>query len=100
MLPRIKVLPEYPREALPRGFEGWVIVEVEVTSEGRVESPKVVDSCVRLQGTSDCKSHRADLFNKAAISAAKGFLYIPSFVDGRPVPTIGVQNKVQFKLGG
>ena len=100
MLPRIKVVPDYPREALSRGFEGWVIVEFEVTSEGRVASPEVIDSCVKLQGSSDCKSYRADLFNRAAISAAKQFLYIPRFVDGRPVPTRGVQNKVQFKLGG
>ena len=100
MLPRIKVVPKYPREALSRGFEGWVIVEFEVTSEGRVESPRVVDSCVKLQGTSDCKSYRADLFNKAAISAAKQFLYIPRFVDGRPVSTKGVQNRVTFELGG
>ena len=100
MLPRIKVVPKYPREALSRGFEGWVIVEFEVTSEGRVESPKVVDSCVKLQGTFDCKSYRADLFNKAAISAAKQFLFIPRFVDGRPVSTKGVQNKVQFSLSG
>ena len=100
MLPRIKVVPDYPREALSRGFEGWVIVEFEVTSEGRVESPKVVDSCVKLQGTSDCRSYRADLFNKAAISAAKQFLFIPRFVDGRPVLTKGVKNKVQFALSG
>ncbi len=100
MLPRIKVVPKYPREALSRGFEGWVIVEFEVTSEGRVETPRVVDSCVKLQGTSDCKSYRADLFNKAAISAAKQFLYIPRFVDGRPVSTKGVQNRVTFELGG
>ena len=100
MLPRIKVVPKYPREALSRGFEGWVIVEFEVTTEGRVESPKVVDSCVKLQGTSDCKSYRADLFNKAAISAAKQFLFIPRFVDGRPVSTKGVKNKVQFALSG
>ena len=100
MLPRIKVVPDYPREALSRGFEGWVIVEFEVTSEGRVESPKVVDSCVKLQGTSGCKSYRADLFNKAAISAAKQFLFIPRFVDGRPVSTKGVQNRVTFELSG
>ena len=100
MLPRIKVVPKYPREALSRGFEGWVIVEFEVTSEGRVESPKVVDSCVKLQGTSGCKSYRADLFNKAAISAAKQFLFIPRFVDGRPVSTKGVQNRLNFELSG
>lgn len=100
MLPRVKVAPEYPSEALRRGFEGWVIVEFEVTTEGRVESPKVVDSCVKLQGTSDCKSYRADLFNKAAISAAKQFLFFPRFVDGRPVSTKGVQNRVTFELSG
>ena len=100
MLPRIKVGVDYPREALSRGFEGWVIVEFEVTSEGRVESPEVIDSCVKLHGTSDCKSSRADLFDKAAIRAVKQFLYIPRFVDGRPVSTRGVQNRVTFELSG
>ena len=33
MLPRVKVAPEYPSEALRRVLEGWVIVEFKVTSQ-------------------------------------------------------------------
>ena len=100
MLPRVKVAPEYPSEALRRVLEGWVIVEFEVTSQGRVKSPIAVASCVTRQGESDCQSHSSNLFDRAAINAVKQFLYIPRFVDGRPVPTRGVQNRVTFELSG
>jgi len=100
MLPRVKVAPEYPSEALRRVLEGWVIVEFEVTSQGRVKSPMAVASCVKRQGESDCQSHSSNLFDRAAINAVKQFLYIPRFVDGRPVPTRGVQNRVTFELRG
>lgn len=100
MLPRVKVAPEYPSEALRRALEGWVIVEFEVTSQGRVKSPMAVASCVKRPGESDCQSHSSNLFDRAAIKAVKQFLYIPRFVDGRPVPTRGVQNRVTFELSG
>ena len=100
MLPRVKVAPEYPSEALRRVLEGWVIVEFEVTSQGRVKSPIAVASCVTRQGESDCQSHSSNLFDRAAINAVKQFLYIPRFVDGRPVSTKGVQNRVTFELSG
>ena len=98
MLPRVKVAIEYPSEALRRGLEGWVIVEFKVTSQGHVKSPIAVASCVKRQGESDCQSHSSNLFDRAAINAAKRFLYVPRFVDGRPVSTKGVQNKVQVAL--
>ena len=98
MLPRVKVAPRYPRKALNRGLVGWVIVEFEVTPEGRTASPAVVDSCVKSSGATDCADHVADTFNEAAIEAAEQFLYIPRFVGGKPVATTGVQNGVTFEL--
>ena len=98
MLPRVKVAPRYPRKALNRGLVGWVIVEFEVTPEGRTASPAVVDSCVKSSGATDCADHVADTFNEAAIEAAEQFLYIPRFVGGKPVATTGVQNRVTFEL--
>ena len=100
MLPRVKVAPEYPSEALRRVLEGWVIVEFEVTSQGRVKSPIAVASCVKRQGESDCQSHSSNLFDRAAVNAVKQFLYIPRFVAGRPVSTKGVQNRLTFELSG
>jgi len=98
MLPRVKVAPRYPRKALNRGLVGWVIVEFEVTPEGRTASPAVVDSCVKSSGATDCADHVADTFNEAAIEAVEQFLYIPRFVGGKPVATTGVQNRVTFEL--
>jgi len=100
MLPRVKVAPEYPSEALRRALKGWVIVEFEVTSQGRVKSPIAVASCVKRQVESDCQSHSSNLFDKAAVNAVKQFLYIPRFVAGRPVSTKGVQNRLTFELSG
>lgn len=60
MLPRVKVAPRYPRKALNRGLVGWVIVEFEVTPEGRTASPAVVDSCVKSSGATDCADHVAE----------------------------------------
>ena len=100
MLPRVKVVPEYPSKALRRGLEGWVIVEFEVTSQGRVKSPIVVASCVKRQGESDCQSHSSNFFDKAAIDAVKQFLYVPRFIEGKPVSTKGVQNRLNFELSG
>lgn len=98
MLPRVKVAPRYPRKALNRGLVGWVIVEFEVTPEGRTASPAVVDSCVKSSGATDCADHVADTFNEVAIEAVEQFLYIPRFVGGKPVATTGVQNRVTFDL--
>lgn len=100
MLPRVKVAPEYPSEALRRALKGWVIVEFEVTSQGRVKSPIAVASCVKREGESDCQSHSSNLFDRAAVNAVKQFLYIPRFVAGRPVSTKGVQNRLTFELSG
>ena len=98
MLPRVKVAPRYPRKALNRGLAGWVIVEFEVTPKGQTASPVVVDSCVKPTEAVDCLPHVADLFNEPAIEAVEQFLYIPRFVEGKPVSTKGVQNRLLFEL--
>ncbi len=43
-LPIVKVAPVYPRRALQRGIEGFVIVEFTVTKQGAVRDPIVVEA--------------------------------------------------------
>ena len=43
-LPIVKVAPQYPRRALSRGIEGYVIVEYTVTKLGTVRDPVVIDA--------------------------------------------------------
>ncbi|MXW54224.1 MAG: energy transducer TonB [Gammaproteobacteria bacterium] len=85
-LPIVKVNPQYPRRALQRGIEGWVIVQFTVTETGSTEDPFVVDS------------DPPGIFDRAAINAALKFVYKPRVVDGKPIRVTGVKNRITFEL--
>ena len=85
-LPIVKVAPIYPRRALSRGIEGYVIVEFTVTKLGTVRDPIVVEA--QPQG----------IFDQAAKDAAKKFKYKPRVIDGVATEVAGVQNKITFKM--
>ena len=100
-LPIVKVQPQYPRRALSRGMSGWVIVEFTVTERGTVADPVVVANCgwiksARKEG--DCMDSPNSVFNSSALKAALKFKYKPKVIDGNPVATAGVQNKITFEL--
>ena len=84
-LPIVKVAPVYPRRALSRGLEGYVIVEFTVTKTGTVRDPFIVEST-------------SSLFENAALKAVLRFKYKPRIVDGDPIEVAGVQNKISFEL--
>ena len=85
-LPIVKVAPQYPRRALNRGIEGYVIVEYTVTKQGTVKDPIVIEA--KPQGT----------FDKAAIKSALRYKYKPRVIDGEPIEVQGVQTKITFQL--
>lgn len=85
-LPIVKVAPDYPRKALSRGIEGWVIVEYTVTKNGSIRDPVVVDAKPK------------NIFNRSAIKAALKFKYKPRVIDGQPIEVPGVQNIFKFVL--
>lgn len=85
-LPIAKVRADYPRIALKRGIEGYVILQFTVTEKGTVEDPEVVESAP------------PGIFDAAAIKAALKFNYKPRVVDGTPIRVSGVKNKIVFKL--
>ncbi|MBT4160925.1 MAG: TonB family protein [Gammaproteobacteria bacterium] len=100
-LPIVKVQPQYPRRALSRGMTGWVIVEFTVTEQGSVADPFVVSNCgwiknARKEG--QCFDSPNGVFDNAARKAAAKFKYKPKVIDGNPVATAGVQNKISFEL--
>ena len=86
LLPIVKVQPIYPRRALSRGIEGYVILEFTVTKNGSVKNPVVVEA------------DPLRIFDSAAIKAALKFKYKPRIVDGEPVDVAGVQNKLTFQI--
>jgi len=85
-LPIVKVAPVYPRRAVDRGIEGYVIVEFTVTKTGAVRDPRVVEY------------DPSTIFNKAALAAALKFKYKPRIVNGEAIEVHGVLNKITFKL--
>ncbi|MCZ6503911.1 MAG: energy transducer TonB [Gammaproteobacteria bacterium] len=100
-LPIVKVQPQYPRRALSRGMTGYVIVEFTVTEKGTVTDVFVVENCgwiknARKEG--ECVEQPNSVFDSAATKAALKFKYKPKVIDGEPVATAGVQNKITFEL--
>lgn len=76
-VPLIKIAPVYPKAALRRRREGWVVLEFTVDVDGRVKDAVVVSESPKR------------IFGAAAIEAAKSFRYIPAVVDGVRIPTLG-----------
>lgn len=85
-LPIVKVQPIYPRRALSRGIEGYVILEFTVTRTGAVRDPVIIES------------DPPNVFDDAAIRAALKFKYKPKIVNGESVAVAGVQNRITFRL--
>ena len=85
-LPIVKVQATYPRRALQRGIEGFVVVEFTVTKQGTVRDPRVVQA--EPQG----------IFEQSALDAVLKFKYKPRVIDGEPVEVEGVQNRMTFEM--
>ncbi|MBB5519538.1 energy transducer TonB [Amphiplicatus metriothermophilus] len=78
--------PDYPDKCIRKAqSRESVFIEFDVTSEGRTDNIRVVDS------TNVC-------FEKAALKAVEAWIYHPKTVDGRPAPRPGVQTAITFEL--
>ena len=73
--------PPYPPLALRRGWEGTVLLEVRVTTNGRAAEVRVKQS----SGYS--------LLDEAAMKAAQDYDYIPAVVDG-----VAIESRVEFPM--
>ena len=85
-LPIVKVAPQYPRRALKKGIEGYVTLEFTVSTLGTVVDPIVIESKPK------------NIFDRAAINAAKKFKYKPKVVDGKAQKVTGVRNIIRFEM--
>ena len=86
MIPFIKVPPQYPQSALTKGVEGYVDVMFDVTELGTTDNIRVVGF------------HPSSVFNRSVLKAIKNWKYKPNVVDGNPVRTPDVRDRVTFKL--
>ncbi|TVQ39658.1 MAG: energy transducer TonB [Wenzhouxiangella sp.] len=84
--PLVRIPPEYPGRCFTgaRPLE-TVVVEFDVTPEGTVINPRVVES------TSTC-------FNRAAIRAVERWRYQPRIVNEVAQPRFGVRTALDFRL--
>ncbi|CUA87753.1 energy transducer TonB [Pseudidiomarina woesei] len=87
-LPIVKVQAVYPRRALQRGIEGYVVVGFTVTKQGTVRDPYVIEA------------QPESIFDQAAMDAVLKFKYKPRVVNGEPVEVEGVQNRLTFAIDG
>ncbi len=79
-----RVTPQYPDLAQRAGIEGKVTVRILVTKEGKVREARIFAS-------------DNELFNDAAIAAAKQFVFTPGYMSSGPVD-VWVSVPFTFKL--
>ncbi len=87
-LPLVKVQPVYPRRALQKGVEGYVVVEFDIGPDGSVRNPRVVEL------------HPGNMFDRAALEAVMKFRYKPQVDNGQASIVTGVQNRFTFEISG
>ena len=78
----------YPRKALRKGQEGYVVIEFDIDTDGGVLDPYVIES------------EPAGVFERAAIKAVRKWLYQAPTYNGVSVKVNNVQVKVSFNLDG
>jgi protein TonB len=79
-----RVEPKYPELAMRAGLEGKVWVKIWVDKEGKVKQVVIQKS-------------DAEIFNEAAIEAAKQFVFTPAYMNNGPV-ACWVSLPFRFKL--
>ncbi|MYD99544.1 MAG: energy transducer TonB [Gammaproteobacteria bacterium] len=85
-LPITRVEPIYPRRALMRGVEGYVLLEFVVTRTGTVRDPVVL------------VAEPPGYFDRAALNAVLKFKYLPRVVDGVAMDVPGVRARLLFEI--
>ncbi len=85
VVPIVKINPQWPREALLNGIEGFVEVEFTIQPDGTVADVKVLNAEPRR------------LFVRNAIRAILKWKFKPRIVDGQPVARRATQ-RIEFKL--
>ena len=85
VIPIVRIDPQWPREALIEGTEGWVEVEFTILPDGSVEDPVVI------------ASEPPRLFDRNAMRAILRWKFKPRIVDGEAVSRRAAQ-RIDFIL--
>jgi protein TonB len=85
IIPIVRIEPQYPRDALLKGLEGWVRVRFTILPDGSVADPSVVDA------------QPPRVFNREAVRAILRWKFKPRIMDGQAVSREAEQT-IEFKL--
>jgi TonB family protein len=85
-LPIYRPNTNYPYKARERGLEGWVDLIMEIDVSGKTKNIRITNSS------------RRKIFDKAALEAAKGYLYNPFIKNGEPVEFKDYELRISFSM--
>ncbi|WP_353412273.1 energy transducer TonB [Arenicella sp. 4NH20-0111] len=85
-LPIYRPTPNYPYRARKRLLEGWVDLIVDIDVSGKTKNIRITDSS------------RRKMFDKAALEAAKGYIYGPFIKNGERVEFKDHNFRISFLL--
>ena len=78
--------PRYPRSALRQGIEGYVVVEFDVSPDGAVLDPFVIET------------DQPGMFERAALRSVRRWAFEPYVHEGVPVTVSDVTTTFRFRL--
>ncbi|MEM1081877.1 MAG: energy transducer TonB [Pseudomonadota bacterium] len=87
VVPMVRIQPQFPRDALMNGIEGYVVVEFTITEDGSVRDPRVIDSSPPR------------MFDRNAMRAILRWKFKPRVIDGVAVARTA-QQRLDFNLDG
>ena len=85
VLPIVRIDPQWPREALIEGIEGYVVVEVTIGADGSVKDVRVI------------QSEPKRMFDRNVIRAVLKWKFKPRIINGVPVERKAIQ-MLEFTL--
>ena len=85
VLPIVRIDPQWPREALIEGIEGYVVVEVTIGADGSVKDVRVIQAEPRR------------MFDRNVIRAVLKWKFKPRIINGVPVERKAIQ-MLEFTL--
>ena len=85
VLPIVRIDPQWPREALVEGIEGYVVVEVTIGADGSVKDVRVIQAEPRR------------MFDRNVIRAVLKWKFKPRIINGVPVERKAIQ-MLEFTL--
>ena len=85
VLPIVRIDPQWPREALIEGIEGYVVVEVTIGADGSVKDVRVI------------QAEPKRMFDRNVIKAVLKWKFKPRIINGVPIERKAIQ-MLEFTL--